>query len=57
LDSDNGDYHLKPISPVTDQGTATDDPPVDDIDSNARPAGSDYDMGIVTRRRRRIIKA
>jgi hypothetical protein len=44
MDSDNGDYHLKPISPAIDQGTST-DAPADDIDEDARPAGSGYDMG------------
>jgi hypothetical protein len=44
VDSDNSDYHLKPISPVIDQGTAT-DAPADDIDGDARPQGAGYDMG------------
>jgi Right handed beta helix region len=46
VDSDNGDYHLKPDSPAIDQGTS-DDAPADDIDGEARPypAGGSHDMG------------
>ncbi|MCP4170986.1 MAG: DUF5123 domain-containing protein, partial [Fuerstiella sp.] len=44
VDSANGDYHLKSISPAIDQGTAT-DAPADDIDGDDRPDGTGYDMG------------
>jgi len=40
VDSGNGDYHLKSISPVIDQGTLT-AAPVDDIDGDTRDANPD----------------
>ena len=46
MDSGAGDYYLKSISPVIDQGTSI-DAPVDDIDGQARPnpVSVDIDMG------------
>ncbi len=39
-----GDYHLTASSPCIDTGTSVGAPP-DDIDGDARPQGSGYDMG------------
>lgn len=40
----NGDYHLKPLSPCKDAGTAA-GVPDNDIDGDLRPQGSGYDIG------------
>lgn len=47
-----GDYHITPVSPAVDAGTAelslagvTYRAPDDDFDHNARPKGAGYDMG------------
>ena len=40
----NGDYHLKPLSPCKDAGTAA-GAPDNDIDGDSRPQGSGYDIG------------
>jgi len=44
VDSDNGNYHLKPISPAIDQANA-ENAPVDDIDGDDRIVNAPPDMG------------
>ncbi|MDY6793932.1 MAG: right-handed parallel beta-helix repeat-containing protein [Actinomycetota bacterium] len=40
----SGDYHLEGDSPAVDAGSSRDAPSID-LDGNARPAGSGYDIG------------
>ena len=45
VDENNEDFHIMASSPVIDAGNSTNAPP-DDIDSDVRPQGTNYDIGV-----------